>query len=193
MTGFAVSELVGQVLYSCINPFAFLQSTIVTIVCASLFCSYLLWYVGKFVFGMWFARAAKTPLRMLIDNIDREDLDSTDVGTRTTGMSHGKRTKYIAAAISRDCRSRFGFKSRSAANEMVARKWMYDRLRKIKDLRHSDCGAILNLACVVVFLPDELECECNDMIKTFEYRSRAAGFVTSTWFPSFSGNQSVSG
>jgi hypothetical protein len=95
------------------------------------------------------------------------------------------RIRKIAALAALDCRARFGFKTRTESNEMVARKWIHDHVHSLKDMRRSDIPMVLPFALEYCFVPSRAELEAKAMMCTDIIRQRQKDINARHWDWSF--------
>jgi len=91
------------------------------------------------------------------------------------------RIRRIAALAALACRARFGFKRRSEANELVARKWIHDHVQSFKDMRRSDIPMVMPFAIELCFVPSKAELEAKAMMQTSLIRRRIADYEATYW------------
>jgi len=159
----------------------------------SLSRTFTTWMIGGAVVGIaarsaWsyytrnlITRAARDNMAQAIRNIDSDDLsvETSIAATRTWGS--GVRTQMIAAAVSRDCRTQFGFASETEANKLVARKWIHDAIMANPDMRRCDASRIMGLAMILVFVPDAAEVEREQMKVAYSRIKRDREYATKWW------------
>jgi len=120
-------------------------------------------------------------MAQMLPIIDYEELSVETSVANSRSWASGPRTQIIAAAVSRDCRTKFGFVYETEANRMVARKWMYDLIIASPDMRKVDASRILNLALILVFIPDAVEVECQQMKVAAAKIQRQREYATKWW------------
>jgi len=91
------------------------------------------------------------------------------------------RVRKLAAAVGSECRTHYGFRERSEANELVARKYMRDRLKSIKDMRHADINLVIPAALSVCFIPSRAEVDAAEVYATSEVQGRIARGNAKFW------------
>jgi len=113
--------------------------------------------------------AAEVNEAVNIDDTDDDEL-ITNLDANTT-QNHAR----FAAYCGRECRNKFMFKSRSAANEQVAHKFIYDYLTR-KGVRSLHISHILPIAIEVAFTPTEAELLAKQYRVARDTRDRVAEY-----------------
>jgi hypothetical protein len=124
---------------------------------------------------------ARVDMSRLIRIIDSDGLDTDLCVQQSAGFASGARTRYIAAVVSRACRAKFGFNASTEANDKTARKWMYDLIVAMPDMRKSDVSRILNFALVLVYIPDSTEVRCQQMKVATPRLDRDRAYAAKWW------------
>lgn len=124
--------------------------------------------------------------REMLDNIKHLDNydESTNLYTDMVTCPLGVRTKHIARDAARLCRGKFAFGVRNAANELVARKFVYDYITNLPDMRRTDVCNIVHLATMFSFVPSSFEVAIKRMERTDVYANRWFDYLqpSRTWF-----------
>jgi hypothetical protein len=118
--------------------------------------------------------------RFLLNTTDASVMDAQQV-LLDDSLSRGVKTRQIAAFAALGCRARFGFRIRSEANEMVARKWLFDHISSLKDMRLSDVPLIMPLALELCFVPSKAELEAKAIMQTAVIRGRQVAYEAAYW------------
>jgi len=108
--------------------------------------------------------------RDLIDEINNNGTTFEEAIVGMNGESRDSTKQYLAKsangrrqintlaiALGTECRSKFMFANSSEANRLVAHKWIYDHLIKVKAVRKSDHMAIISVATTVALCPTDME------------------------------------
>jgi len=89
-----------------------------------------------------------------IDTIDSHQFSSEEIASMNKDVRSCRvRRHQLACSIGVECRAKFGFRVRSEANEIIARKWIYDSLVLLVDMRKADIPHIMPYALEVAFTP----------------------------------------
>lgn len=154
-------------------------------------------YAIRSLFKNLVPQGARVNARSVVDDIDDSEytldsylsLDNDDKEESNpppyTPRNRMKRIRKIAALASLHCRTKFGFKSRTEANELVARKFMHDYVTSLSDMRLADVPLVMPYALELCFVPSRAELDAKMMMQTSIIRDRQAALHRNFWDWSF--------
>jgi len=119
-----------------------------------------------------------------IETIDSHQFSSEEIASSSKDVRSCRvRRHQLACSIGVECRAKFGFRSRSEANEIIARKWIYDSLTLLADMRKADIPHIMPYALEVAFTPSihELRARAVTQSRAVQTRLRDAEIQFWDW------------
>jgi hypothetical protein len=139
---------------------------------------------ARYVSRLFWRDHVSTKIHSFGESLINEIDTSIETLEEIVPKTHKKRlikVRKLAAAVASECRTHYGFRSRTEANELVARKFIRDRLNSVEDLRKADIPLIMPFAINLCFIPSQSEIVAEEMMASNVVQQRLRAGRAQHW------------